>query len=59
MTLRTLLREFEIGTTYAPGERRHSRGVATAPQRGGRVVVYRRTAAVRAESGRDAEQVSA
>ena len=31
VTLRTLLREFEFGTTYAPGERVHSRGVATAP----------------------------
>ena len=43
VTLRTLLREFEFGTTYAPGERLHSRGVATAPSRGGRAVVYRRT----------------
>jgi cytochrome P450 len=42
VTLRTLLREFEFGTTYAPGERLHSRGVATAPARGGRAVVYRR-----------------
>jgi cytochrome P450 len=42
VTLRTLLREFEFGTTYAPGERIHSRGVATAPARGGRAVVYRR-----------------
>jgi cytochrome P450 len=44
VTLRTLLREFEFGTTYAPGERTHSRGVATAPAHGGRAVVYRRTA---------------
>jgi cytochrome P450 len=44
VTLRTLLREFEFGTTHAPGERRHSRGVATAPARGGRAVVYRRPA---------------
>jgi hypothetical protein len=43
VTLRTLLREFEFGTTYAPGERLHSRGVATAPAHGGRAVVYRRT----------------
>ncbi|MGV0793062.1 cytochrome P450 [Mycolicibacterium sp. XJ1819] len=42
VTLRTLLREFEFGTTDAPGERRHSRGVVTAPGRGGRAVVYRR-----------------
>jgi cytochrome P450 len=44
VTLRTLLREFEFATTYSPGERRHSRGVATAPARGGRAVVYRRSA---------------
>jgi hypothetical protein len=37
-----LLRECEFGTTYAPGERLHSRGVATAPAHGGRAVVYRR-----------------
>jgi cytochrome P450 len=43
VTLRTLLRDFEFGTTYAPGERLHSRGVATAPAHGGRAVVYRRT----------------
>ncbi|ULE35312.1 cytochrome P450 [Mycobacterium sp. IDR2000157661] len=41
-TLRTLLRGFEFGATSAPGERRRSRGVATAPARGGRAVVYRR-----------------
>jgi cytochrome P450 len=54
VTLRTLLREFEFGTTTAGGERRHSRGVATAPARGGRAVVYRRSggsnAAVRASA---------
>ena len=43
MTLRTLLREFEFGTTYAPDEPAHSRGVATAPGRGGLAVVYRRS----------------
>jgi cytochrome P450 len=42
VTLRTLLREFEFGTTYARDEPAHSRGVATAPGRGGRAVVYRR-----------------
>jgi cytochrome P450 len=42
VTLRTLLREFQFGTTRAPGERYHSRGVAIAPGRGGRAVVYRR-----------------
>jgi cytochrome P450 len=44
VTLRTLLREFEFGTTYARGEPVHSRGVATAPGHGGRAVVYRRAA---------------
>ena len=42
VTLRILLQEFEFGTTYAAGEPAHSRGVATAPGRGGRAVVYRR-----------------
>jgi hypothetical protein len=42
VTLRTVLREFEFGATYAPGERSHSRGIATAPAHGGRAVVYRR-----------------
>ena len=43
VTLRTLLRELRFAPTDAPGERRHWRGVATAPGRGGRAVVYRRT----------------
>lgn len=42
VTLRTLLREFTFATTDAPGEPRHSRGVAVAPGCGGRAVVYRR-----------------
>jgi cytochrome P450 len=42
VTLRVLLQEFEFGTTYAEGEPAHSRGVASAPGRGGRAVVYRR-----------------
>ena len=42
VTLRTLLREFEFRTTYAPDEPMHSRGVATAPGRGGLAVVHRR-----------------
>ena len=42
VTLRTLLREFEFGTTRAPGEGYHSRGVAVAPGRGGRAIVFRR-----------------
>lgn len=59
VTLRTLLREFEFGTSYAAGERRHSRGIATAPARGGRAVVYRRQAGIRQSSGSDAERVPA
>jgi len=58
VTLRTLLREFEFGTTYAPGEPTHSRGVATAPGRGGLAVVHRRARVV--DGVRDeAAQVSA
>jgi cytochrome P450 len=52
VTLRTLLREFEFGITYKPGERLHSRGVATAPAQGGRAVVYRRQASVQRRSER-------
>jgi cytochrome P450 len=58
VTLRTLLLEFEFGTTYAPGERLHSRGVATAPARGGRGVVYRR-ATKSAETTGQTQRVSA
>ena len=58
VTLRTLLREFEFGTTYARGERLHSRGVATAPAHGGRAVVYRRAAKTASSAGR-AQRVSA
>ena len=35
VALRTLLREFRFAPTDAPGERRHYRGVAIAPARGG------------------------
>lgn len=42
VALRVLLQEFKFGTTYDAGEPAHSRGVATAPGRGGRAVVYRR-----------------
>ena len=59
VTLRTLLREFEFATTYAAGERRHSRGVATAPRRGGRAVVYRRRAGATQSASSDAARVSA
>jgi cytochrome P450 len=44
VALRTLLRELRFETTDARGERRRSRGHAIAPGRGGRAVVYRRTA---------------
>jgi cytochrome P450 len=59
VTLRTLLREFEFGTTYARGERRHSRGVATAPGRGGRAVVYRRRNRAALPSSSETARVSA
>lgn len=58
VTLRTLLREFEFGTTDAPGERRHSRGVATAPAHGGRAVVYRRPASTQLTSDLTTEHAS-
>lgn len=59
VTLRTLLREFEFGTTYTAGERKHSRGVAIAPGRGGRAVVYRRRAVAPKSSPSSAATVSA
>ncbi|ORB61469.1 cytochrome P450 [Mycolicibacterium tusciae] len=59
VTLRTLMREFEFGSTYTAGERRHSRGVATAPGRGGRAVVYRRRAAAPQTSSSGAARISA
>ncbi|OBI78058.1 cytochrome P450 [Mycobacterium sp. E740] len=59
VTLRTLLREFEFGTTYARGERRHSRGVATAPARGGRAIVFRRPKAAQKAATSESERVSA
>lgn len=48
VTARILLREFAIEPTAMPAEPFHSRGVANAPGRGGRVVVYRRSEAERA-----------
>jgi cytochrome P450 family 138 len=42
VVLRTVLRNYTIETTTAPGERWHSRGVAFTPKNGGRVVVRRR-----------------
>ena len=54
IALRTLLREFRFAPTDAPDERRHYRGVAIAPARGARAVVYRRTGA----ASRDRDSVS-
>jgi cytochrome P450 len=59
VTVRTLLREFEFGTTYAKGEPVHSRGVATAPGSGGRAVVYRRAPGSSVPTVQDTEMVSA
>ncbi|OBK14174.1 cytochrome P450 [Mycobacterium asiaticum] len=42
VVLRTVLRNFIIEPTTAPGERRHCRGVAYTPKDGGRIVVHRR-----------------
>jgi cytochrome P450 family 138 len=42
VVLATLLREFTVSPTTAPGERWHSRGVAYAPAKGGVAVVHRR-----------------
>ncbi|MCV7192643.1 cytochrome P450 [Mycolicibacterium brumae] len=41
-TLRTVLTRFDIEPTESPAEKIHSRGIATAPADGGRVVVRRR-----------------
>ncbi len=54
VTLRILLREFRFVPTDAPRERLQYRGVAFAPGRGGRAVVYRRTAG----ASSDAESAS-
>lgn len=56
VTLRTLLREFEFATTDARGERIHSRGVATAPGRGARAVVYRRKSRASVPTSCDTER---
>jgi hypothetical protein len=42
-TLRTLLREFRLVPTQAPGERPRDHGVIFAPDRGALAIVYRRT----------------
>jgi cytochrome P450 len=51
VTLRTLLREFRFAPTDAPGERRRNRGPVRLPGRGGRAVVYRRTADASSDAG--------
>ena len=43
VTLRTMLRDFRLVPTEAPGERPRDRGVIFAPERGALAVVYRRT----------------
>lgn len=43
VVLRTVLREFELGTTFAPPEPQEWRGIAIAPGDGGRLVVHRKT----------------
>ena len=55
ITLRTLFREFRFTPTDAPDESRNFRGVAIAPGKGGRAVVYRRTDSV----SRDHDSMSA
>jgi cytochrome P450 len=55
VVLRTLLREFDLGTTGRPDERWHFRGVAYAPAGGGRAVVHRRSPARRVEAAERAE----
>jgi cytochrome P450 len=57
LTLRTPARELGFATTYAPGKRRPSRGVATAFGGGGGKVVYRRSRPVQPLTDRDAQQV--
>jgi cytochrome P450 len=42
VVLRTLLRDFTLVSTYAGDERWHSRGIASAPGKGGQAVVRRR-----------------
>jgi hypothetical protein len=56
ITLRTLFREFRFTATDAPDESRNFRGVAIAPGKCARAVVYRRTEA--AASDRDSVSVA-
>ncbi|GAA3566553.1 cytochrome P450 [Amycolatopsis ultiminotia] len=43
VVLRTLVRDFDLAATTAPGEAPHSRGIANAPGKGGLAVVRRRS----------------
>ena len=43
VVLRTLLRDFVVEPTDAKSEAWHSRGVASAPRRGGQVTLHSRT----------------
>ena len=43
VVLRTVLREYQLIPTTAPGEKWHNRGIAFAPRDGGRALVCRRT----------------
>lgn len=43
VVLRTLLQEYELAPTTAPGEKWKSRGIAWTPAQGGRAVWHRRT----------------
>jgi cytochrome P450 len=44
VVLRTMLRDFSIEPTSEPPEKRHNRGIAVAPAKGGLAVVHRRRA---------------
>ncbi|MFC0437766.1 cytochrome P450 [Kutzneria buriramensis] len=50
VVLRTLLREFELVPTAAPDEAWHSRGIASAPGKGGLAVVRRRVSTPAAQA---------
>jgi hypothetical protein len=55
VVLRTVLRNFELQTTGAPGEREAFRGVAFAPAKGGAAVVRRRALPLEEGAGAAAE----
>jgi cytochrome P450 family 138 len=50
VVLRTMLRDFTLVPTSEPDERWHSRGIASAPGKGGLAVVHRRVARASAAS---------